>query len=615
MVNYLKPYVILSIVSLITLKIKAQNLPYEPPTPISCSPTQNCPEEFPCCSQFWTCGTGPICVIGCNPKNSFTQNSCLKGPAFLPPKFAKKRKIRKLKKQKSSKEKGKVSKRFEVSYEGLDDEFDLNEEYVFQEDIDNKEKRDANVNEQKEEKKELDGYNEEDNDQDEESDEEDDDDEEEGDEEKIVDVDEYDDLESENYDNFEDNGENYDEDDETFEANSFVIAGVKSEQSDLESAILFNHLENNNHHKIILKRSYDEQSFSIEALVDETEPNNIINQYDYSFESNSVSIQHEDIDRKGPLVANSYAGDYINIPGTSIIPWTDFLITADIEKAKNQWDNVDFTYSGVLKMFENDENDEKENSPYIYLAMPKKSAGSLLTTTRSMLYGRIGVHLKAGRGNGVITTIVLFSNVHDEIDFEFLGGDLINAQTNYYHQGELIHTRMIKAHTETSIRDNWHYYEIDWNADRIHWYIDGRIVRTLQKVDTWDAQQKIYKYPQTPMKLHVSIWPGGSENNSPGTIDWAGGLVDWENAQDIKEKGEFDCKIKSINVNPLVNKQMHEFKKKYTKNSKIHPNRRFAYSYEPTNQLHDYMFDNVVLKNDDIVYLNGFGSNGEHPNM
>ncbi|KAL6928480.1 hypothetical protein ACO0SA_003221 [Hanseniaspora valbyensis] len=603
MVNYLKPYVLLSIASLITLKIKGQNLPYEPPTPISCSPTQNCPEEFPCCSQFWTCGTGPICVIGCNPKNSFTQNSCLKGPAFLPPKFAKKRKIRKLKKQKSSKEKGKVSKRFEISYEALDDGFDLDEENVFQEDIDNKNinnnKRD---NDKDDDDDEVDGYNEESDDDEEEDNDAD---------EKIVDVDEYNDFENDDDDSFEDNGEE-DDDDEPIEADIFVIAGEKSEQTDLESAILFNHLENNNNHKIILKRSQGEQSFSIEALVEETEPINIINQYDYSFGSNSISIQHEDIDRKGPLVANSYAGDYINIPGTSIIPWTDFLITADLDKAKDQWDNVDFTYSGVLKMFE---NDEKENSPYIYLAMPKKSAGSLLTTTRSMLYGRIGVHLKAGRGNGVITTIVLFSNVHDEIDFEFLGGDLMNAQTNYYHQGELIHTRMIKAHTETSIRDNWHYYEIDWNPDRIHWYIDGRIVRTLQKVDTWDAQQKIYKYPQTPMKLHVSIWPGGSESNSPGTIDWAGGLVDWENAQDIKEKGEFDCKVKSINVNPLVNKQMQEFKKKYTKNSKIHPNRRFAYSYDPENQLHDYMFDNVVLKNDDIVYLSGFGSNGEHPNM
>ena len=34
-------------------------------------------------------------------------------------------------------------------------------------------------------------------------------------------------------------------------------------------------------------------------------------------------------------------------------------------------------------------------------------------------------------------------------------------------------------------------------------------------------------YPQTPARLQLSLWPGGLSSNGQGTIDWAGGLVQW----------------------------------------------------------------------------------------
>ena len=72
-----------------------------------------------------------------------------------------------------------------------------------------------------------------------------------------------------------------------------------------------------------------------------------------------------------------------------------------------------------------------------------------------------------------------------------------------------------------------HTYEIDWNPDSITWSINGNVVRTLKRSDTWNATSNMYNYPQTPARVQLSLWPGGLSTNGQGTINWAGGLVDW----------------------------------------------------------------------------------------
>lgn len=517
--------------------LSAQSLPYEPPTSIPCSPTENCPQEYPCCSQFWTCGTGPVCVTGCNPKNSFNNFSCLRGPAFMPESFVKRKKIR-IKNKKSSKTK--KSKMDEINNKNID--------YVSE------------------------------------------------------------DIYNEYYDSLQSKDEKHDDDTELHNNGIFL--------SNKDNIL-------NNRDSVYIHADDDEikKYFEINALnkrdeleaeiftINGKEEKTLSKQFYFS----EILIKHKNSEafvKNSEKPINSYAGDHMKIDDQEIIPWTEYLITDSRKNAKNQWDNVGFTYSGIIKKMIADGDESKE---YLYLAMPKRSAGSLLTTTRSLLYGRVGACLKTGQGRGVITTFVLFSNVHDEIDFEFLGGDLLHAQTNYYHQGELIHTRMVKAYTETNIHDEWHYYEIDWNEERIHWLVDGRIVRTLQKVDTWDPLRQIYKYPQTPMKLHVSIWPGGSESNSPGTIDWAGGLVDWEGSPDIIEKGEFDCKIKYISIEPYFNQKMIEHRASRELETKVKPNKRIGYVFEEVDNENEYLEKNVKLSNEEILYLKSMKNTGNFP--
>ena len=69
------------------------------------------------------------------------------------------------------------------------------------------------------------------------------------------------------------------------------------------------------------------------------------------------------------------------------------------------------------------------------LTMPKDSVGTVMSSTVYLWYGNVKGRFKTSRGQGVVTAFILFSDVKDEIDYEFVGVDLETAQTNFYFQG------------------------------------------------------------------------------------------------------------------------------------------------------------------------------------
>ncbi len=71
----------------------------------------------------------------------------------------------------------------------------------------------------------------------------------------------------------------------------------------------------------------------------------------------------------------------------------------------------------------------------VLLTMAPNTVGTLLATTAYMWYGNVKATFKTSRGQGVVTAFILLSDVKDEIDYEFVGVDLEDAQTNYYFQG------------------------------------------------------------------------------------------------------------------------------------------------------------------------------------
>lgn len=74
---------------------------------------------------------------------------------------------------------------------------------------------------------------------------------------------------------------------------------------------------------------------------------------------------------------------------------------------------------------------------------------------------------------------------------------------------------------------NYHEYTIDWSPDTLKWIIDGQTVRTINKKDTWNSTSNRYSYPVSPSRVQLSLWPAGLPTNPKGTVDWAGGEIQW----------------------------------------------------------------------------------------
>lgn len=95
--------------------------------------------------------------------------------------------------------------------------------------------------------------------------------------------------------------------------------------------------------------------------------------------------------------------------------------------------------------------------------------------------------------------------------------------------------------------EDWHEYEIDWTPDYINWSVDGDVKRTLEKSKTWNETADRYQFPQTPSRMQLSLWPAGQASNAEGTIEWAGGEIDWD-SEDIKDKGYYYATVGEITV-------------------------------------------------------------------
>ena len=139
------------------------------------------------------------------------------------------------------------------------------------------------------------------------------------------------------------------------------------------------------------------------------------------------------------------------------------------------------------------------------------------------------------------------SDVKDEIDYEFVGKDLETGQTNIYWQALPYYGNSANITNITNTFDNWHTYSVDWQADQIIWAIDGVTKRTKTRASTWNSTSGLYNYPQTPARVQLSIWPGGASNQAKGTVDWAGGPIDWSSPA-IKQAGYYYMTISSITV-------------------------------------------------------------------
>jgi beta-glucanase (GH16 family) len=183
------------------------------------------------------------------------------------------------------------------------------------------------------------------------------------------------------------------------------------------------------------------------------------------------------------------------------------------------------------------------------MTLDQKNLGTRLSSTRYVHYGEISAQIKTGKWAGVVTAFITMSDMKDEIDWEFPGTATTEGQTNVFWQGNIPDlTQGSKSGGLTDTSANWHTYTINWLPETLTFAIDGKTVRTVKKADSADsAGADGYKYPSTPSRVQLSIWPGGLNTSAPGTIAWAGGPINF-NDPDFVAAGHFYASVKDVTV-------------------------------------------------------------------
>jgi hypothetical protein len=119
-------------------------------------------------------------------------------------------------------------------------------------------------------------------------------------------------------------------------------------------------------------------------------------------------------------------------------------------------------------------------------------------------------------GTGVISSLILMSDTRDEVDWEWLGRDPHQVESNWYYQGELDYTQG----RQHPCLNGCGGVEVmmERRRDAIEWWVDGVSVRTLQRNGT--------RFPADLARVILSIWSSSAPYQPEGVREW-GGVTDW----------------------------------------------------------------------------------------
>lgn len=176
----------------------------------------------------------------------------------------------------------------------------------------------------------------------------------------------------------------------------------------------------------------------------------------------------------------------------------------------------------------------------LQLRMAAANQGATVRTTRYVRFGRITAVMKTSHTNGVVSSFITQSDDLDEIDFEWVGSQRTQLQTNWFPKGVFPPWPQTNAiyHNGPDSYAGFNSYTIDWNKDRIIWLVNNNPIRTLYAANTPG-------FPTTPARIGLGIWDGGS--GAVGTREWAGGFVNF-NGPDIQRQGFYDVQIQSLDI-------------------------------------------------------------------
>ncbi|KPM38632.1 hypothetical protein AK830_g7915 [Neonectria ditissima] len=176
----------------------------------------------------------------------------------------------------------------------------------------------------------------------------------------------------------------------------------------------------------------------------------------------------------------------------------------------------------------------KYDSKGAHFTIEKETNAPTVASKKFIFFGRVDVEVQAAEGQGIVTSIVLQSDDLDEIDWEWLGGDTQQVQTNYFSKGDTTVYDRGGFHDVSDPLTTYHKYSIEWTKDAVNWLIDDNNVRTLKA-------SSVKGFPETPMQVKLGTWCAGGKDTPKGTVDWAGGYTDFS-------KAPFNAYYKSLSI-------------------------------------------------------------------
>ena len=141
-----------------------------------------------------------------------------------------------------------------------------------------------------------------------------------------------------------------------------------------------------------------------------------------SFRSNLYSVQP--------------AARYVPFPSLTILTIDVNIGTCPADPALGKSITIDFT-SGASNEF-NAIGAPTYNSDGANLAVAQSGDSPTLTSKWYMQFGNVEVVMKPAPGVGIVSSMVLQSDDLDEIDFEWLGADGQQVQSNYFGKGQTL---------------------------------------------------------------------------------------------------------------------------------------------------------------------------------
>jgi len=165
-----------------------------------------------------------------------------------------------------------------------------------------------------------------------------------------------------------------------------------------------------------------------------------------------------------------------------------------------------------------------------------------------IFFGQVEVIMRTATGQGIVSSIVLESDDLDEVDWEWIGGNDSYVQTNYFGKGNTTSFDRAIWYPVSDPQNTWHNYTTNWTPEKLEWYIDGNLIRTLLYEDANGGKN----FPQTPCNVRLGIWAGGDPDNSNGTIEWAGGETNYKDVP-------YTMTVKSVRVTDAHRGTQYEY--------------------------------------------------------